>query len=117
MKFKLGQKVEYKRYTEKIDMSGDNYVNCSDFNATYEEKIVNRRQIVVSGRMKTGYIAGKRRLLFRTTLRLEYNSEPDEDDYVDIVKQEYATVYLVACNLRNFDYVAEIDLWEDKNDN
>ncbi|GAG64725.1 unnamed protein product [marine sediment metagenome] len=55
MKFKLGQKVEYKRYTQKIDMSGDNYVGVEDFNDTYEEKIVDRREIFVSNKLKTGY--------------------------------------------------------------
>lgn len=114
MKFKLGQKVEYKRYTKKIAMGGDNYVSYSDFNATYEEKVVDRREIFVSNKPLTGYIVGKRRVLFRTTLKLEYNSEPDEDDYIDIIKQEYLSAYLVASNLRNFDYVAEIDLEEKK---
>ncbi len=111
MKFKLGQKVKYKRYTKKIDMSGENYVGKEDFNCTYEEKIVNRREIFISDKMKIGYIVGKRRVLFRSTLKLEYNSDPDGDDYVDIVKQEYLTVYLVASNLRNLDYVREIDLF------
>lgn len=110
MKFKLGQKVEYKRYSKKIDMC-ENYVEKKDFDCTYDEKTINRRELFVSDKLKTGYIVGKRRILFRSTLKLEYNSDPDGDDYVDIVKQEYLTVYLVACNMRNFDYVAEIDLW------
>ena len=90
----------------------ENYVEKSDFNCTYEEKIVDRREIFVSDKLKVGYIAGKRRVLFRSTLKLEYNSDPNGDDYVDITKQEYITVYLVASNLRNLDYVAEIDLWK-----
>ena len=110
MESKLGQKVEYKRYSKKIDMC-ENYVEIKEFNCTYDEKTINRRELFVSDKLKTGYIVGKRRVLFRTTLRLEYNSDPDGDDYVDIVKQEYCTVYLVASNMRNFDYVAEIDLW------
>lgn len=111
MEFKLGQKVEYKRYTQKRDMSGDNYVGVEDFNVTYEEKIVDRREVcVLITEPRVGYIAGKRRILFRTTLRLEYNSDPDGDDYVDIVKQEYTTAYLVACSMRNYDYVLEEDL-------
>jgi len=109
MEFKLGQKVSYRRISNKLDMT-EHYLTPRSFVNIGDERKVPRRMSVILDKERTGYIVGKRRLVSVSTLTLEYESNPDKPDYVDIVKQEYETFYLVACNMRNYDYVLEKDL-------
>ncbi|GAH73733.1 unnamed protein product, partial [marine sediment metagenome] len=86
------------------------YVSVDDFLDDEEERKILRRLTVIFTKKRTGYIVGKRRLLSISTLRLESETDSDEPAWLNIVKQEYETYYLVACNMRNYDYVLEKDL-------
>jgi len=115
MKFKLGQKVKYRRITRKIKI-GEQYLNPDNFTED-EEKYLKRREIVYLDKMRTGYIAGRRRFVFGTILGIEYNDGLLEDEYdsrpdewVDIKRQEYEFAYLVAYTMGKTDYVLEGDL-------
>ena len=103
MKFRLGQKVSYQWISKKKDMGGDNYTT-------------ERREIKHLKNPRIGYISGRRRVIFKTVLEEIYESDPDGHDYIDINEQIYRTFYLVASNMRDYDYVLEDDLKEVNND-
>lgn len=74
MKFKLGQKVKYKRATNK--KMYDYFLESKDFEGNYDEKEVIRREVIELEKVRTGYIVGRRRITFTTTSILQYNSDP-----------------------------------------
>ena len=117
MKFKLGQRVSYQWLSKKKDMGGDNYTTLANFkpDANYDDDCVmtiERREIKHLKKPRIGYISGRRRVIFKTVLEEVCESDP-EDDFIDINQQIYRTFYLVASNMRNYDYVLEEDLKED----
>jgi len=94
MKFRLGQKVSYQWISKKIDMSGDNYTTLANFIADKDDEdnyvmTKDRREIIRLPKPRTGYIAGKRRVVFKTMLIEVYESDPDRKDYIDIEEQIY----------------------------
>ena len=113
MKFRLGQKVSYQWISKKKDMGGDNYTTLENFIPDDDDDCVmtiERRGIKHLKKPMIGYIAGRRRVVFKTVLEEVYESDPDKHDYIEISKQIYRTFYLVASNMRNYDYVLEEDL-------
>ena len=115
MKYKLGQKVSYQWVSKKKDMSGDNYTTLANFKYDEEDDddstmTKERRETVTLVKPRIGYISGRRRVVLKTVLVEVYESDPDLHDYIDIKEQIYCTFYLVASNMRNYDYVLEKDL-------
>ena len=115
MIFELGQKVSYQWISKKKDMGGDNYTTLANFKADDDDvddyvMTIERREIKHLEKPRMGYIAGKRRVIFKTVLVEVYESDPDLHDYIDINEQIYRTFFLVASNMRNYDYVLEKDL-------
>jgi len=111
MKFKLGQKVKYKRISKKIIM-GEHYLNPDDF-TEYEGKSLERRESIKLEKERIGYIAGRRRFTFRTYFQVEYRDEDSDlqpGEWVCIVKQEYGFAYLIAYTMGKTNYVLEDDL-------
>lgn len=111
MKFKLGQKVKYKRFTRKIEINMQ-YWDVPDFEQD-EEKELARREFIELDKERTGYIMGRRKLVFKTIFSVN-NDHYDDDgniiDLVDIARQEYKFVYSVAYTMGKTDYVLEEDL-------
>ena len=116
MEFKLGQKVSYQWISKKKDMGGDDYTTLENFAPDDDNDdcvmTIERREIRHFKKPRIGYIAGRRRVVFKTVLEEVYESDPDQHDYIEINKQIYRTFYLVASNMRNYDYVLEGDLKE-----
>ena len=115
MKFKLGQKVSYKRISKKKDMSGENYTTLANFEYDDDDDddgsmTKERRETIILEKPRTGYISGRRRVVLKTVLVEIYNYEPGETDYIDIQKQIYGMVYLVAWSFGKMDYVLEEDI-------
>ena len=114
MKFKLGQKVSYKRISKKKDMSGDNYTTLKNFkyDNNDDDSIMtkDRRETIILEKPRIGYISGRRRVVLKTVLVEVYESDPDSKDYIDIQEQIYGMVYLVAWSFGKMDYVLEEDL-------
>lgn len=109
MKYKLGQKVRYKRITKKIEINMQ-YWDVPDFEQD-EEKELARREFIELNKGRTGYIMGRRKLVFKTIFGISHE-EFAETDYVDIIRQEYGFAYLVAYGMRHTNYVLEEDLKE-----
>lgn len=115
MEFKLGQKVKYKRINKKIKMN-EHYLTKEDF-CDDEKKELNRREFIELDNERIGYIAGRRKFTFRTTFQVAdvYDAdEPTNDEFVDIVEQDYKFTYLVAYDMGKTNYVLEKDLREVK---
>ena len=111
MKFKLGQKVKFNRFSKKIDMSREEYfVTFDDFQDFPEEVKRYRRYEDAYKKGFTGYIAGRRRLVIETYFDIEKNMEPGETDYIKIKKQKYGMFYLVAYDMGKTYFVLEEDL-------
>jgi len=113
MKFKLSQKVRYKRISKKIEINMQ-YFDVPDFEQG-EEKELARREFVELDKERIGYIMGRRKLAFKTIFSV--NSNDYDDDYniiefVDIERQEYKFAYLIAYNMGQTNYVLEEDLKE-----
>jgi len=117
MKYRLGQKVKYKRISKKIEINmqfwtPDDFKEDPETNEI-EEKELARREFIELKNERTGYVMGRRRLTFRTYLGVEIDSgdnfEP-ETEWVDIKRQEYGFAYLVACTMGKTDFVLEEDL-------
>ena len=115
MKYRLGQKVKYKRISKKIEIDMQ-YWTPDDFEKD-EEKILERRKFIELNKERTGYIMGRRKLVFETifSVKDDYYVEddvPSHSHYVDIARQEYGFAYLVAYNMGQTNYVLEEDLNE-----
>ena len=110
MKFKLGQKVEYKRISKKIEIN-THFWTTEDFEQD-EEKILERREFIELKKERIGYIVGRRKLVFKTIFSV--NSDYDDDsgivEFVDIERQEYRFAYLVAYDMGHTNFVLEEDL-------
>ena len=111
MKFKLGQKVKYRRISKKIEIDRQ-FWTLIDFEED-DEKELERREFIGLDKGRTGYIAGRRKLVFKTYFGVESdngdNFEPPTD-WVDIKRQEYGYVYLIAYTMGKTNYVLEEDL-------
>ncbi len=120
MEFKLGQKVGYQWISKKLKMGGDNYTTLANFKPDNDDDdcimTIERRKITFLKEPKTGYIAGMRRVVSLTVLEEVYESDPDLHDHIEINNQIYRTFYLVASNMRNYDYVLKKDLKEAKDE-
>jgi len=117
MEFKLGQKVSYQWISKKLKMGGDNYTTLANFKADDDDDddyvmTIERREMKILKKPRIGYIVGRRRVIFKTVLVEVYESDPSLQDFIDINEQIYRTFYLVASNMRNYDYVLEKDLKE-----
>ena len=115
MKFKLGQKVSYKRISKKKDMSGDNYTTLKNFEYDDDDDddgsmTKERRETIILEKPRTGYISGRRRVVLKTVLIEVYESDPESKDWIDIKEQIYGMVYLVAWSFGKMDYVLEEDI-------
>jgi len=113
MKFKLGQKVKYKRISKKIEINMQ-YFDVPDFEQG-EEKVLERREFIELKKERIGYVMGRRKLVFKTIFSV--NSNDYDDDYniiefVDIERQEYDYPYLIAYGMGQTNYVLEEDLKE-----
>ena len=113
MKYRLGQKVKYKRISKKIEIDMQ-YFGVPDFDQG-EEKILERREFIELDKERTGYIMGRRKLVFKTIFWVnEFYDHDDEETklFVDIARQEYGYAYLVAYGMGQTNYVLEEDLKE-----
>ena len=111
MKFKLGQKVRYKRITKKIEIDMQ-YWEYDDFKE-YEEKELTRREFVELDKEKIGYVMGRRKLVFKTYfIAVGDNGDIYEPatEWVEIARQEYGFAYLVAYGMGQTNYVLEEDI-------
>jgi len=113
MKFKLGQKVRYKRITKHIK-AGEKYLKLDDFvEGIDEEKMLERRESIELMNERTGHIMGRRRFVFKTYLGVEVDNGDGispGSEWVDIKKQEYGYAYQVAYDMGHTNYVLEEDL-------
>jgi len=108
MKYKLGQKVKYRRITKKIEID-QKYWEFDDFEE-YEEKHLKRRELVYLVEERTGYIMGRRKLVFETifeAVREEGEFMEPGAEWVKIKRQEYGFAYLIAYTMGKTDYVLE----------
>lgn len=111
MKFKLGQKVKYKRISKKIEINMQ-YFDVPDFEQG-EEKELARREFIELEKERTGYIVGRRKLVFKTIFSVNNDNYDDDSniiEFVDIKRQEYGFAYLVAYGMGQTNYVLEEDL-------
>lgn len=113
MKFKLGQKVKYKRISKKLMMS-EQYLTVEDFGGD-EEKTLKRRESVELEKERIGYIAGRRKFTFKTYFQVVTDRgdgfEP-ETEWVQVMDQDYKFAYVVAYDMGKTNYVLEEDLRE-----
>ena len=113
MKFKLGQKVIYRRISKKKKID-QQYWEFDDFKE-YEEKTLKRRELVYLDKEIIGYIVGRRKLVFYTifeAVREEGDFLEPGAEWVKIKRQEWGFVYLIAYTMGKTDYVLEKDLKE-----
>jgi len=113
MKFKLGQRVRYRRITKKIEIN-QKYWEFDDFKE-YEEKVLRRRELVYLDKKRIGYIVGRRKLVFYTifeAVREEGDFLEPGAEWVKIKRQEYGFAYLIAYTMGKTNYVLEKDLKE-----
>jgi len=111
MKYRLGQKVKYKRISKKI-MIDTQYWTPDDFEG-YEEKVLERRESIESKNERIGYVMGRRKLTFKTYFVVARDSGDDwepETEWVEIARQEYGFAYLIAYGMGQTNYVLEEDL-------
>ena len=113
MEFKLGDKATYNRVTKKILMA-NTYVTTQNFKTDEpdgETMLVQRRETKVLDKARTGIIVGRRRVIWSSYLIYVTPSDPDADDFIDIKKQNYIMVYLVAYTMGKIDRVFEESLY------
>jgi len=112
MKYRLGQKVKYKRISKKIEIDMQ-YWTPDDFEKD-EEKILVRRKFIELKNERTGYVMGRRKLVFGTSFGVEHEYPEDEPEveWVNIIRQEYDHAYLIAYGMGHTNYVLEEDLRE-----
>ena len=117
MKYKLSQKVNYKRISKKIEINMQ-YWTPEDFEEG-EEKHLNRREFIELDKERVGYVVGRRKLVFGTYFGVEVEEgtmfEPREE-WVKIIWQAKGYAYLVAYTMGKTNYVLEDDLTEVNND-
>ena len=100
MKFKLGQKVRFKRIVRRRDCTFD-LEDCP------EEFTKTKRDIIEFEKYRVGYVVGSRDLVFKLNFGLPENSLD-----VVCVGREWKEVYKVAYSMRHTFYVLEEDLKE-----
>jgi len=113
MKFRLGQKVKYKRISKKIEIDMQ-YFDVPDFEQG-EEKVLERREFIELKKERTGYIVGRRKLVFKTIFSVNNDNYDDDSniiEFVEIARQEYGFAYLIAYGMGQTNYVLEEDLRE-----
>ncbi len=114
MKFKLGQKVKYKRISKKIEIDMQ-FWTPDDFERYDEEKELVRREFVELKNERIGYVMGRRKLVVKTYFGVERDSGDNFEpatEWVEIKKQDWKYFYLIACGMNHIDYVLEQDLSE-----
>ena len=112
MKFRLGQKVKYKRISKKIEIDMQ-YWEPGDFVEDDEEKILERREFIELDKERVGYVMGRRKLTFKTYFKVETDNGDEFEpatDWVGIARQEYGYAYLIAYTMGKTDYVLEEDI-------
>lgn len=93
------------------------YFDVPDFEQV-EEKELERREFVILNKERVGYIMGRRKLVFKTIFSVNDDNYDDDHniiEFVDIERQEYRFVYLIAYNMGKTNYVLEEDLKVVKN--
>ena len=111
MKFKLGQKVKYKRISKKLMMS-EQYLTVKDFKED-EERTLERRESIELEKERIGYIAGRRKFTFKTYFQVvtdRGDSFEPESEWVQVMDQDYKYAYIVAYDMGKTNYVLEEDL-------
>ena len=119
MKYKLGQKVSYKRISKKIEIdmqfwTPDDFEEDPETNEIEEKELV-RRELIELKDERTGYVMGRRKLVFRTMFMVKDDYYVEDDvpaHYVDIKRQERKFAYLIAYGMGQTNYVLEEDLNE-----
>ena len=116
MKYKLGQKVSYKRISKKIEINMQ-YWTPEDFKEG-EEKHLNRREFIELDKERIGYVMGRRKLVFGTYFGVKVEegtaTEP-RGEWVEIIWQAKGYAYSVAYTMGKTNYVLEDDLKEVNN--
>ena len=107
MKYKLGQKVKYRRISKKIEIDRQ-FWTLIDFEED-DEKELERREFIELDKERNGYIVGRRKLVFKTYFGVEGEYE-NETEWVGIKRQEYGYAYLIAYDMGHTNYVLEEDL-------
>jgi len=106
MKFKLGQKIKYKRVIRKVVFD----IEKKDFDDV-EIVRVSKIKIVELSKERSGFIVGKRRLAEKA----EYTFNDDDPNcfgHIEHEKTETKEVYKVAYDMAHTNYVLEEDLKE-----
>jgi len=106
MKFKLGQKVKYKKVVRKIFFS----IKEKDFDDT-EIIAKDRMKIVELTRERYGFIVGKRNIAKKAEYKFDDNN-PVILGSIKYYRTEIITVYKVAYDMAHTNYVLEKDLIE-----
>lgn len=110
---KLGQQVRFNKCLVKgHDGAAYNYLTSEQEKMLEDtcQLIVNKLVEKEFDKQKTGIVVGKRRVGIKTILEEAQNHEGDFLDRFSWCDTTYDTVFLVACDLRGFYRVREIDL-------
>lgn len=104
MKFKLGQKVKYKKVLRKNHL----YIEEADFDDE-EVVIINKTNMVNLNKERCGFIVGERNI----SKKAEYTFNDDDPDchgHIEHQNTETIKVYKVAYDMAHTNYVLEEDL-------
>ena len=105
MKFKLGQRVKYKKVVRKIPL----YINKEAF---YDEEIVRKDKIKMAKLTKEryGFIIGTRNIAKKAKYTFNDN-DPDTEGFIVHEETETIIVYKVAYDMAHTNFVLEEDLY------
>jgi len=108
MKFKLGQKVNYKNILRKT--SNYLHVKDDDFIPDETKEIKNIKRVTLNEK-RIGYVMGTRYRKFKTFISV-FDDGDFGQSYIAASGREMKQVYLVAYTMGKTDYVLEEDLKE-----
>jgi len=97
MKFKLGQKVEYKKIIKRLDCTFEREDMPEDFT-------LEKRKVIDLAKSRVGYIVGIRKLVFK----LMFGDSDDEG--MKCYDREWKFCYKVAYDMAHANYVLEEDI-------
>ena len=96
MKFKLGQKVEYKKIIKRLDCTFEREDMPEDFT-------LEKRKVIDLVKSRVGYVIGSRKLVFKLMFGVG-------DEGVECYDREWKLCYKVAYDMAHTNYVLEEDL-------
>jgi len=100
MKFKLGQKVEYKKIIKRLDCTFEQEDMPEDFT-------LEKRKVIELPKSRVGYIVGRRKLVFKLMFGVS-----DNTIIAECYDREWKFCYKVAYDMAHSNYVLEEDLRE-----